>query len=133
MVRLIKKKKINRFIDNESNHNFFISMSLVFLIFMFHDKYKLIVFSCISRETIIICISLSVPLILWGLCLIQIRLNLLWTLSPRQTAQYLHTHFLLCCLLFPISSPHSNDSDLNRICGTSRLSTDYLLSQRELI
>lgn len=68
-----------------------------------------------------------------GCFFIEIRLSLVSTLSPGWTPQYLHSHFLLRCLLFPISSSHSNDMDLNRICGTSRLATEYLSCRREFI
>lgn len=35
--------------------------------------------------------------------------------------EYFHTHVLFFCILFPFSSPHSKDTDLNPICGASRL------------
>lgn len=38
---------------------------------------------------------------------------------------YLHTRFLLCCILFPISSPHSNDTELKHICEIYSLQTIY--------
>lgn len=64
--------------------------------------------------------------------LIQISLCLVFALCLGSNVQCFQAHILLCCFLFSISFPHSNDTDLNRISGTSRLTVNSLF-QRELI
>lgn len=64
--------------------------------------------------------------------LIQISLCLVSALCLGSNVQCSQAHILLCCFLFSISFPHSNDTDLNRISGTSRLTVNSLF-QRELI
>lgn len=49
------------------------------------------------------------------------------------SGQYLRTRVFLCCVLVSTSLPHSGDTELNRVCGTSRRVYRQLIVPGKLI